>query len=164
MAREEEELYGKALEIRNCPKPTIAAVQGRCLGGAFELVQAADIIVAGESAQFGQPEIQLGVFAPAACALLPERIGVTRAAELLFTGDAMPAREAQAAGLITRVVADECIADSADALARRIARHSAAALRSMKKALRRFPTPWPIKVPGLIQCRVKSSRKSSRFL
>ncbi len=132
------EFMATVLALKEFPLPTIAAVQGRCLGGAFELVQAADIIVAGESAQFGQPEIQLGVFAPAACALLPERIGVTRAAELLFTGDAIPAREAQAAGLVTRVVADECIGDSADALARRIARHSAAVLRSMKKALRQY--------------------------
>ncbi len=69
------------------PLPVIAAVQGRCLGGGFELVQAADIVVAAESALFGQPEILLGVLPPAACALLPRRVPRGVAAELIYGGD-----------------------------------------------------------------------------
>ncbi|MGW8282652.1 MAG: enoyl-CoA hydratase/isomerase family protein, partial [Gemmatimonadota bacterium] len=57
--------------LASFPLPVIAAVRGRCMGGGFEVVQAADIVIAGESALFGQPEILLGVCAPAACVLLP---------------------------------------------------------------------------------------------
>jgi cyclohexa-1,5-dienecarbonyl-CoA hydratase len=118
------------------PVPVIAAVRGRCLGGAFELVQAADMVVAGENAQFGQPEILLGVFPPAACAMLPALAGAQRAAELLFAGDAIGAAVARDWGLVSRVVADDAVDAEALALAQRIARHSAAALRSTKRALR----------------------------
>jgi cyclohexa-1,5-dienecarbonyl-CoA hydratase len=124
------------LALHDFPLPVIAAVQGRCLGGAFELVQAADLIVAAEDAQFGQPEILLGVFAPVACALLPERVGAARAAELLFTGDPLGAHDAAAAGLVARVVSAAMLNEESLALAQRIARHSAAALRMTKQALR----------------------------
>ena len=124
------------LALREFPLPVIAAVQGRCLGGAFELVQAADLIVAAEDAQFGQPEIQLGVIAPIACALLPTRVGPARAAELLYTGDPLSAEAAAAAGLVARVVPRAALEDEAYALAQRITRHSAAAVRATKAALR----------------------------
>jgi cyclohexa-1,5-dienecarbonyl-CoA hydratase len=124
------------LALYDFPIPVIAAVQGRCLGGGFELVQAADMIVAAEDAQFAQPEILLGVFAPVACALLPRRVGAARAAELLFTGDPLNAQEAAAAGLVTRVVPRQALEEEALVLARRMARHSAVALRLTKQALR----------------------------
>jgi cyclohexa-1,5-dienecarbonyl-CoA hydratase len=118
------------------PLPVVAAVQGRCLGGGFELVQAADIVVAGASAVFGQPEILLGVVPPAACALLPARVGRGAAAELVYGGDPLTAAEAALAGLVRRVVPDDEVSDAALAVATRIARHSAAALRLAKQALR----------------------------
>jgi cyclohexa-1,5-dienecarbonyl-CoA hydratase len=118
------------------PLPVIAAVQGRCLGGGFELVQAADLIVAGDSAVFGQPEILLGVIPPAACALLPARVGRGVAAELVYGGDTITAAEAAQVGLVRRVVPDGQLADAALALAGRIARHSGAALRLAKRGLR----------------------------
>lgn len=124
------------LALQEFPLPVIAAVQGRCLGGAFELVQAADLIVATDDAQFGQPEIQLGVIAPIACALLAARIGPARAAELLYTGDVLTAQAAAEAGLVARVVPRAALEDEAYALAQRIARHSAAAVRATKAALR----------------------------
>jgi len=122
--------------LRAFPVPVIAAVRGRCLGGGFELVLGADLVVAGEGAAFGQPEIVLGVIPPAACALLPDLIGPSRAAEVVFTGDPMSAADARGAGLVARVVPDERVDDEALALAGRIARHSAAALRVAKRALR----------------------------
>ena len=122
--------------LRAFPVPLIAAVRGRCLGGGFELVQAADLIVAGESATYGQPEIVLGVIPPAACALLPDLVGPVRAAEIVFTGDPLSAAQALAAGLVARVVPDDDVDAEALALAGRIARHSAAALRVAKRALR----------------------------
>ena len=124
------------LALHEFPLPVLAAVHGRCLGGAFELVQAADLIIASDDAQFGQPEINLGVIAPIACALLPARIGPARAAELLFTGDALSAQAAAAAGLVARVVPAALLPEETQALAGRMARHSAAALRASKAALR----------------------------
>ncbi|MCC6349220.1 MAG: enoyl-CoA hydratase/isomerase family protein [Candidatus Eisenbacteria bacterium] len=122
------------------PLPVIAAVRGRCLGGGFELAQAADLIVAGEGASFGQPEILLGVTAPAACVLLPRRIGYGDAAALLFTGEAVPAARAREMGFVQQVVADDAVEAEAAGLAKRIARHSAVALRETKRTLRETAT------------------------
>jgi cyclohexa-1,5-dienecarbonyl-CoA hydratase len=118
------------------PLPVIGAVRGHCLGGGFELVQGCDLIVAGESAQFGQPEIALAVTAPAACVMLPRRTSYGIAAEMLFTGDSVGAARALAAGIVHHVVPDEQVVDHAMALARAIARHSSAALRDTKRTLR----------------------------
>ena len=118
------------------PLPVIGAVRGRCLGGGFELVQGCDLVVAGESAQFGQPEIALAVTAPVACVMLPRRSSYGIAAEILFTGEAIGAARAHAAGLVQHVVPDDRVEDHARALAVAIARHSAAALRDTKRTLR----------------------------
>lgn len=137
---EHEQLIPEFLDtiaaIDRFPVPVIAAVRGRCLGGGFELVQAADLVVAGEGAAFGQPEIVLGVIAPAACALLPQRIPPGPAAELVLTGDPITAQRAHEIGLVARIVPDNRVEEEARELARRIARHSAAAVRLTKRALR----------------------------
>lgn len=118
------------------PLPTIAAVRGRCLGGGFEVAQAVDLVVAGEGAAFGQPEIVLGVTAPAACALLPQVGSRAASAEVVFTGDPIDAGRALDAGFVARVVANDAVEQEALALAQRIARHSATALRLTKQTLR----------------------------
>jgi cyclohexa-1,5-dienecarbonyl-CoA hydratase len=118
------------------PVPVIAAVQGRCLGGGLELVLAADIVLAATGARLGQPEIALGVLPPAACVLLPGRCTAGATAELLFTGEPLDAAEALLVGLVHRVVPDAELDCAADALAARIARHSAAALRATKRVWR----------------------------
>ncbi len=117
------------------PLPVVAAVRGRCLGGGFELAMAADVIIAGEGATFGQPEIMLGVTAPAACVLLPRIATPGFAAEILFTGEAVSATRARGAGVVEHVVGDAAVDDEALALARRIARHSGAALRMPKRTM-----------------------------
>lgn len=117
-------------------QPVVVAVQGRCLGGGLELALAGDVIVAGEGAQFGQPEILLGVMAPAACVLLPRRTSQGRASEILLTGDTITAAQAREAGIVQRVVADDRVQAEALALARRMARHSAVALRETKRSIR----------------------------
>jgi cyclohexa-1,5-dienecarbonyl-CoA hydratase len=122
--------------VDSFPLPVIAAVKGRCLGGGFELAQAADMIIAGEGAMFGQPEILLGVLPPAACAVLPDICSAGQAAEIVFTGEALTAEQAHAAGLVLRVVPDDQVESTALELAGKIARHSAAALRVTKRALR----------------------------
>ncbi len=131
-----DEFESTVLALHAFPLPVIAAVHGRCLGGGFELVQAADLVVAAEDAQFGQPEIQLGVMPPIACVLLAQWVGAARAAELLFTGDPLTAHDAARAGMVARVVTADALHAEAQALAVRIARHSAAALRASKRALR----------------------------
>lgn len=127
------EFAATVLTVHDFPVPVIAAVQGRCLGGGFELVQAADLVIAAEGASFAQPEIALGVFPPLACALLAH---TAAAAELLYTGDPIDAADAAAAGLVRRVVPAARLEDEVLALAHRIARHSAAALRAAKHARR----------------------------
>ena len=134
-----EEMIPEFLEtieaIAAFPLPVVAAVRGRCLGGGFELVQAADVVVGGASAVFGQPEIVLGVSPPAACALLPLLCPPMLAAEIVLTGDPITAERAREAGLLGRVVPDDRVEEEARALAGRMARHSAAALRLTKRAL-----------------------------
>jgi cyclohexa-1,5-dienecarbonyl-CoA hydratase len=118
------------------PVPVVAGVRGKCVGGGFELVQPVDLIVAGQGASFGQPEIVLGVFPPAACALLPGRLPAALVSRLIFTGESISAAEAERWGLVARLVPDEDVERAALEQARRIARHSAVALRAAKRALR----------------------------
>ena len=73
------------------PAPTAALVRGRCLGGGFEIALACDFIFAEASSTLGLPEIALGVFPPAGCALLPARVGTARATRAILTGQSLPA-------------------------------------------------------------------------
>ncbi len=130
------EFVESVLSLADFPLPVIAAVQGRCLGGGFELATAADIIVAAEDAVFGQPEIKLAVFPPVACVLLPTLCHRGTAAELLYTGEPITAAEAHEAGLVRRVVLCDQLETAVATLAQRIARHSAAALRLTKRCVR----------------------------
>jgi cyclohexa-1,5-dienecarbonyl-CoA hydratase len=87
--------------IHALPAPTLAAVQGHCLGGGLELALACDWILAADDARFGQPEVLLGCFPPVAAALLPRRVGEGRALELLLTGRTFDCDEAERLGLVT---------------------------------------------------------------
>ncbi len=86
--------------------PVIAAVRGACLGGGLELVLPCHRIVAAPDAKFGQPEIALGVFAPAGSTLLPGRVGHAMAEDLLLTGRALSGTDALAAGLVDQIDTD----------------------------------------------------------
>jgi cyclohexa-1,5-dienecarbonyl-CoA hydratase len=99
-------LHALLRRIHAAPAPVIAAVRGQCLGGGFELVLACDLIIADKTAQFGSPEIKLAVFAPAASALLPVRVGQAVAARLLLTGAAISAEEAARFGLVAKIADD----------------------------------------------------------
>lgn len=121
--------------LRAFPVPTIAVVQGAALGGGTELAVACDLVLAGTSARFGQPEIKLGVFPPIAAALFPHLIGYQQAARLLFSGETIPAAEAVQLGLITFAVADEEVMLKLEQLLNRFRGLSAAALRIAKLAL-----------------------------
>ena len=88
------------------PRPILVAARGQCLGGGLELALAGSLIFAGRDAVFGQPEMKLGVFAPAASVLLPGRVGQARAEDLLHSGRSIDAPTAQAWGLASAVGED----------------------------------------------------------
>jgi enoyl-CoA hydratase len=116
--------------------PLIAAVRGFALGGGCELAMTCDMIVAGDDAQFGQPEIRLGVMPGAGgTQRLTRAVGVARAMELILTGRSMPAAEALAAGLLTSVVPAAQTVQAALELADRIAAMPPLAIRAAKRSV-----------------------------
>jgi enoyl-CoA hydratase len=122
--------------VRRIGKPVIAAVAGWCLGGGCELAMALDLIVAAESARFGQPEINIGVIPGAGgTQRLPRAVGKRVAMEMILTGEPIDAREAHRLGLVARVVPNELVVEDALALAAKIATKSPLALRLAKEAV-----------------------------
>src|ERR687895_2411005 len=122
--------------VRRVTKPVIAAVNGWCLGGGCELAMALDLIVAGEGARFGQPEINIGVMPGAGgTQRLSRAIGKAKAMAMILTGEPISAREAHAAGLVAVVTQDELVVEDALALAAKVATKSPLALRMAKEAL-----------------------------
>lgn len=128
--------------IKRVRKPIIAAVSGFCLGGGCELAMHCDMIIASESAKFGQPEINLGVIPGAGgTQRLSKVVGKYRAMELILTGRFFDAQEAYRIGLVTRVLPVETYLQESIALAKQIAEKSPMATRFAKEAiLRAFET------------------------
>ncbi|MBM3567845.1 MAG: cyclohexa-1,5-dienecarbonyl-CoA hydratase [Alphaproteobacteria bacterium] len=123
------------LRLATSPIPVLVAIRGQCLGGGLELAAAGHLLFAAPDAKLGQPEIQLGVFAPAASCLLPERIGPAAAEDLLLSGRSIGAAEAATLGLVT-AVAEDPEAAARDYFERHLAPKSARALRFALRAAR----------------------------
>lgn len=123
------------LQIFASPVPVLTAIRGQCLGGGLELASAGHLLFAGRDAKFGQPEIQIGVFAPAASCLLPERIGLAAAEDLLLSGRSIGADDALRIGLVTEV-ADDPEAAALGYFDRHLSPKSAASLRFATRAAR----------------------------
>ncbi|MEW6467661.1 MAG: enoyl-CoA hydratase-related protein [Bacteroidota bacterium] len=92
--------------------PTLATISGQCLGGGMELALMCNILFADKTARLGQPEIVLGVFPPPASVILPEKIGLARAEELLLTGRILSADEARSIGLLNEVFDDSAMMET----------------------------------------------------
>jgi enoyl-CoA hydratase len=124
--------------IKRVRKPLVAAVRGYALGGGCELAMLCDMIVAAEDAQFGQPEIRLGVMPGAGgTQRLTRAIGKARAMEMILTGRIMGAREAEAHGLLSLVVPSDATVPAALELAGRIAAMPPVAVEAAKAAVNR---------------------------
>ena len=126
--------YGSILDL---PVPAVAAVDGFALGGGFELALSCDVIVAGEGATVGLPEVGVCVIpGGGGTQLLVRRVGWSRAAKAIFTAAKLPAAEALAIGAVDEVVPAGTARDRALALAEQIAANSPVGLRNAKKAMR----------------------------
>lgn len=123
--------------LLDAPAPTAAVVRGRCLGGGFELALACDFIFSSDAAMFGLPEIALGVFPPAAAALLPLRTGGALATRTILTGEHRSAADWHRAGLLEIVAPAPSLDGSVDAwYEQHLAPRSAAGLRHAARAAR----------------------------
>jgi enoyl-CoA hydratase len=124
--------------VAQCRKPVIAAVAGFALGGGCEVAMMCDIVIAAETAKFGQPEIQLGTMPGAGgTQRLPRFIGKAKAMDLCLTGRMMDAAEAERAGLVSRVVPVDKLLDEAIAVAERIAGLSQPVVMMVKESVNR---------------------------
>jgi len=141
--------------------PLIAAVEGPALAGGFEIALACDLIVAGESASFGLPEVRRGLLAGGGGLLrLPRKAGLPRAMEWALTGDRVSAADAAAAGVVNRLVPDGQALEAALELARRIAANGPLAVQGTKRILTEGGS-WPAEEAFARQWEVYAPIRSS---
>jgi enoyl-CoA hydratase len=119
--------------VRRAPIPTVCAVNGHCLGGAMELAMVCDVRVASENAVFGMPEIKVGIPSVLDAALLQQHVGLTKAKEMLLTGDLYGAEEMNRYGFLNRLVEPNRLNEEAALMLERMIPHSATALAAQKR-------------------------------
>ena len=138
-----EDFAGNWDAVARARKPVVAAVAGFALGGGCELAMQCDLIIAADTAKFGQPEIKLGVIpGSAGTQRLPRALGKAKAMDLILTGRMMEAAEAERAGLVARVVPAAALMEEALRVAQTIASMSLPALIAAKEAVNRaFESP-----------------------
>jgi enoyl-CoA hydratase len=136
--------YGETLSrIARARKPLIAAVAGYCLGGGSELAMICDIVLAADTAKFGQPEITLGIMpGMGGTQRLPRAVGKAKAMDLILTGRMMDAAEAERSGLVSRIVPANDLLEEAMRVAEKIAGYSLPSVMMAKESVNRsFETP-----------------------
>ncbi|HET7717165.1 MAG TPA: enoyl-CoA hydratase [Bauldia sp.] len=131
--------YGEALSrVARARKPIVAAVAGYCLGGGCELAMICDIVIAADTARFGQPEITLGIMPGlGGTQRLPRAVGKAKAMDLILTGRMMDAAEAERSGLVSRVVAANDLLEEAMRVAEKIAGYSLPIVMMAKESVNR---------------------------
>jgi cyclohexa-1,5-dienecarbonyl-CoA hydratase len=127
--------------LHRLPMPTVCAVQGGAYGGGMELALFCDIVLAADDLKIGVPEITLGVFPPVAIAQLATVVGAQRAAELVYTGKVVDAREAERLGLVGHVYPAAELGAAVEKLAAKLGKLSAFALGKAKAAFRAVVSP-----------------------
>jgi enoyl-CoA hydratase/carnithine racemase len=126
--------FDAVMRFWHCPKPTLAAVRGPCLAGAFELMLACDMTIASDTAFFGEPELKFG--AGIVVMLLPWLVGPKIAKEIIFLGpDRIPAARARELGIVIRVVADDALEAETATIARHLATLDPSLLKLTKRAI-----------------------------
>ena len=130
-------LFAKAtIALKDLPQPVLAGVKGFALGGGLEMALLADIIIAGENAQFGLPEVRVGLIpGNGGTQTLPRLIGKNRAKELILTGKRINAREALEMGIVNKVVPVEQVEEAMRNLAGEICANAPVAVRQAKRAI-----------------------------
>jgi enoyl-CoA hydratase len=124
--------------LRSVRKPVIAAVAGVALGGGCELAMMCDIVIAADSAKFGQPEIRLGIIPGAGgTQRLPRAVGKAKAMDLVLTGRTMDAQEAERSGLVARIVSADKLLDEAFSVANAICEYPLPAVMMAKESVNR---------------------------
>lgn len=122
------------LGMRECPKPIVARVQGLCLAGGFALAMGCDVVLARESAQFGLPEVDRGLWPFMVSALLTRHVSPKHAMDLMLSGERVPARQAYEIGLISRVLPDASFDADVEAYVGKVANAAPVAVRLGKAA------------------------------
>ncbi len=129
--------HGVTLSLIDLDKPTIAVVDGLALGGGCELIATCDMVVASERSEFGQPEIDVGVYPPVALVLFPRLIGRMRALELILTGERIDAKEAERIGLVNRMIPANRLEEEVNKLVGKLKEKSPIVLKLTRRALYR---------------------------
>jgi cyclohexa-1,5-dienecarbonyl-CoA hydratase len=129
--------FNRSFELINAIEvPIIAAVHGVCVGGGMEYAIACDIVLAGKSAKFGQPEVKLGFLPPYAAIRLPQLVGPAKAIEVCTTGRIYSADEACSIGFVSQVVDDDKFTEALDKLIGELKTNSPLIIRLNKRAVR----------------------------
>lgn len=134
---EEKKYFRYCMRMRDCPKATIALVQGGCIAAGFMVANMCDLVIAGESAYFSDPVVHTLGAASVEVLIHPWVMNLRKAKEMLFTGERMSAQDALLAGLVNKVVPDAELGDAGMAMAQRIAKAPATAIMLTKRSLNR---------------------------
>lgn len=119
--------------VHQSPVATVCAINGYCLGGAMELAMACDIRIAARHARFGMPEVKLGIPFVLNAALLQQHIGLSKAKEMLLTGDSYGTDEMERYGLLNKVVESDVLKEEVELFLARIISHSRTAIAAQKR-------------------------------
>lgn len=162
--RWERDIWGRFLSV---PQPIIAALHGYVLGSGIEMALCCDLRIASDDAQFGLPEVRLGIIpAAGATQTLPRTIGHARALELLLSGRWLNAREAYEAKMVNQIVPRDKLLPTVESIAKRIASYNPIAVRSAKQAVirgRDLPLADGLEMERRLAIAVQSSSVSSSF-